>query len=142
MQTDSQPKLFKQYPQSSLSLQFEDGNCTITFQIWNLADEQVESHKGVISCHNCLACEYISMELYPYQDDKELCAPNAFIFKISQSSWFDEKIKKRSQVYPTWLSSDKKVYFHYLIEGHVNYIQVIATGFKVDFVINSKLELS
>ncbi|WP_420149827.1 hypothetical protein [Spirosoma sp.] len=112
MQTDSQVKLFKQDPQSNLALQFEDGNCTITFQVWNLADEEVESHKGVISFLDCWACEYLSMELYSYQYGKELYASNAFIFKISQSNWLNEKVKKRTQVYLTWLSWDKKDYFH------------------------------
>jgi hypothetical protein len=134
MQPASLNRPFRKDPQSNLCINIGEGICEITFQIWDLDDQEIEGYKGKVSFDHGWACEYVAMEVYPYSELKELCSSEVFLWKLTQSNWFDEKINKRSKAYPTWLDWDKRKYFHYLIEGHDNYIQVIASGFKIGFI--------
>lgn len=134
METTHINKFFRQDPQSNLSIQIEEGVFEVTFQVLDVDNQEIEGYKGKVSFDNSWACEYVGMEVYPYSESKELCSSELFLWKLTRSGWFEEKVNQRSKIYPTWLDWDKRVYLHYLILGHYNCIQIIASGFKIDLI--------
>ncbi|PQA56756.1 hypothetical protein [Siphonobacter curvatus] len=122
---------FQQDPQSDLVINMGKGICEVTFQLWDLADQEIEGYTGKVSFDHGWACEYVGIETYPYSELKVRCSSEVFLWKITQSGWFHEKINQRKRAYPTWLDWDKREYHHYLIEGRNDYIQLIASSFSI-----------
>jgi len=134
VQTASFNRPFRQDPQSNLSISIKEDICEVTFRVWDLDGQEIEGVRGRVSFDHGWACEYVMLEIYSYPEQKELCSSDIFLWKLTQSSWLTEKIDQRTKIYPTWLNQDRREYFHFLIEGHDNYIEVIASGFKIDLI--------
>ena len=44
--------------------------------------------------------------------------------------WLQQVSEQRAADYPNWQNWDAKEYFHYVVQGHDNYYEIIAAGFS------------
>lgn len=123
---------YRQDPQSNLTLLINEGICEATFLLWDSNDAEATGNKGGIIFHDCWAAEHLSSELKPYSGANEQCIPGVFLVKVLGAQWYVDKVRDRVAMYSNWQAWDKRVYFHYLLSGHDNYIQIIASGFKFE----------
>lgn len=134
MESKFSARSFKQDPQSNLSITISEGLCGATFSLWDLDDQDVTTHKGRLIFHDCWAAEYLGVKMHTCDRPSELCHPNIFLSAIGESQWLANKIQQRAEIYPTWLTWDKREYIHYLLQGHDHWIQVLARSFEFQIV--------
>ena len=51
------------------------------------------------------------------------------IYKIEDSTWLRQASEQRLRDYPNWRNWDAKEYCHYVVQGHDNYYELLASGF-------------
>lgn len=52
------------------------------------------------------------------------------IYEIENSKWRDEVFRQHSVYYPHWQKSNDRIYKHFVVSGHDNYYEILATRFE------------
>ncbi len=73
------------------------------------------------------AVEVFTLEGLPYQikEHRRSC-----IYEIENSEWLKQVSEQRLRNYPEWKNWDKRKYRHFVVSGHDNYYDIIATDFE------------
>jgi len=132
---------YKQDPQSNLTILINEGICQATFFLLDANDAEVTDHQGRLIFHNCWAAEFLSSELNPYSCASGQCIPGIFLTKVLEAKWYADKIRDRVAIYLNWRTWDKRVYTHYLLSGHDNYVQIIASDFTFEVIPKGACEM-
>lgn len=114
-----------QDPQGNLTLNHTDGLCEVLFDCWDESGEPAD-YSCSIKFQQAWAVRGVCMESTPYKYKEHL---RSCIYEIENSLWLDELSKMRVAYYPEWKDWDKRIYKHFLVTGHDNYYEIIATGF-------------
>lgn len=81
-----------------------------------------------LSFEHAWAVRGVVSEFPPYEFESPI--PHSSIFNLRNSRWLGPAIQERLRVYPRRANSSPLLYHHYLVLGHDNYYEIIATGFK------------
>jgi len=126
--------IFKQDPQSNVSLFINEGICEATFLLWDSNDNEVADYNGKLVFNDCWAAEFSCLEVSPYSLTSDQCIPGIFLTQLSDAEWYANKVRDKVTLYPDWQIWDKRAYIHYLLMGRDNYVQIIASGFKFEII--------
>lgn len=125
---------FTQDPQGNVVLRVQEGACTVLFEVCDSQGEALPTQQGRIRFADCWAAEYVALSVPNSPENQERCTPHAFLWERTVSPWLAEKSASRMGQYPNWRDWDQRTYRHFVVAGHDNYCQVIATGFELDLV--------
>lgn len=66
-------------------------------------------------------------EFLPYEikDNKRSC-----IYEVIESDWVEQVTRQRLLEYPKWHDWNETVYKHFVVSGHDNYYDIIASSFE------------
>ena len=86
----------------------------------------------------CASCDSIMpghvrghcSEVLPYRLGHGYEPPHSGIYKVENSTWLQQVSEQRAADYPNWRNWDAKEYFHFVVQGHDNYYEIIAAGFS------------
>jgi hypothetical protein len=55
--------------------------------------------------------------------------PPSCVYQIENSTWLLQACEQRLKNYPKWRNWDDRKYVHYIVHGHDNYYEILASGF-------------
>jgi hypothetical protein len=56
------------------------------------------------------------------------------IYEVIDSKWLKESSDRRLQCYPKWRILDEKIYHHFVVSGHDDYVEVLAESFTEEII--------
>ena len=112
-------------PQGDVVLHHSREGCAIYFGCWTTNAEPAE-HICRLTFAHPWAIRGFNSEYSPYEYEKH---SRSCIYEIVHSVWLADETSRRSKNYPEWRKHDSRTYHHYLVKGHDNYYEVIASGF-------------
>jgi len=77
----------------------------------------------------------VNSEYLPYERQKH---QRSCIYEIEDSAWLKHESEQRSESYPEWRKRDSRIYHHYVVSGHDNYVEVLAASFEEQVVPRSE----
>jgi len=80
-----------------------------------------------IAFHHAWEVRGYCAEYLPYQGKKGLSVSS--VYEIEASTWLRQACNQRLENYPHWWNWDVKEYTHYIVQGHDNYYELLASGF-------------
>ena len=129
------PLTIWQDPQGNVVLRYSREECFIYFGCWTEAGEPAD-YLGKLKFHHAWAVKGLRLEFLPYKIKEHKC--HSKIFAIEDSQWLKQMSEQRLRNYPDWKSRDNQEYRHYVVSGHDNYYDVIATGFDEQIIPESE----
>ena len=115
-----------QDPQGDVVLKHSRSECTVYFGCWVNAGEPAD-YICELRFNHAWAVRGCSSEYLPYKLREGLSCSD--IFEVENSTWLKQASRERAKSYPNWRNWDKKVYHHYVVQGHDNYYEILATGY-------------
>jgi hypothetical protein len=113
-------------PQGDVVLKHSRSECIIYFGCWLSAGEPAGYVCELIFDHAWAIRGYRS-EYLPYRLKQK--GSHSDIYEIENSTWLKQASEQRARSYPNWQSWDKKIYHHYVVQGHDNYYELLAAGY-------------
>lgn len=115
-----------QDPQGDVILHHTRDECFVYFGCWAKAGEPA-NYLGKLIFQNAWAVRGLRLEFIPYEIKEHKY--HSCIYAINDSQWLTQMTAQRLRNYPDWKSWDTREYLHYVISGHDNYYDIIATEF-------------
>ena len=122
-----------QDPQGDVVLDHSRGKCVVSFACWEAAAEPAD-YICQLKFNNAWAVRGVTSEFLPYEYEAH---HRSCIYEVIGSKWLEQESDLRMQSYPTWRSWDRKQYYHYVVSGHDNFVEVIAASFEEKVVARS-----
>jgi len=119
-----------QDPQGNPLMIFSEHNCEIYVGCWIEAGIPAE-YICKITFISGWASRCYGVEYLPYEIKEHL---RSAIFELTNSLWLKESSEYRLKCYPEWKTWDNLIYHHYIIQGHNNYIEIIAESYKEEVI--------
>lgn len=85
-----------------------------------------------LTFNSAWAARSYRIEYLPYVIKEHL--HRSLIYEVVNSTWLEESSYRRSKCYPEWRDGNKRVYHHYVVQGHDEYVEVIAEGFSEEII--------
>jgi hypothetical protein len=120
-----------QDPQGTVKLFHSDLMCEVLFDCWN-DDRRPADHFGKLTFLHAWAVRGLCLEVFPYKIREHL--PSC-IYEVENSTWLSQVTQQRLDIYPQWKTWDERVYRHFVVSGHDNFYEIIATKFDETVVI-------
>jgi hypothetical protein len=120
-----------QDPQGDVVLYHSRGECIISFACWDAAGDPAD-YICQLRFDHAWAVRGLRSEFLPYE---YAAHHRSCIYEAVDSKWLEQERQLRSQNYPDWLSWDRKEYQHYIVSGHDNFVEVIASSFEEEIVL-------
>jgi hypothetical protein len=117
-----------QDPQGDVALLFTRDRCEVFFGCWAAPAEPAD-HLVRLSFEHGWAARCVCSEYPPYTYEINERSPSSSILEVQESQWLKELSDRRLETYPRWKDWDHKRYLHYVVQGHDNYVDVVALGF-------------
>lgn len=108
--------------------------CVVSFACWEAAGDPAD-YICQLKFNNAWAVRGVRSEFLPYEYEGH---QRSCIYEVVDSKWLEQESELRSQSYPEWRSWDSKQYHHYVVDGHDNFVEVIAVGFEEQIVPRSE----
>jgi hypothetical protein len=123
-----------QDPQGNVALYYSREGCNVSFGCWEAAGEPAE-YICKLSFHHAWAVRGENSEHLPYEilEQNRSC-----IYEVTDSEWLKHESEQRSKAYREWREWDSRLYHHYVVSGHDNYVEVLASGFEEQVVPRSE----
>lgn len=115
-----------QDPQGNAVLKHSRQECLIYFGCWMTSGEPAD-YIGELRFEHAWAVRGYRLEYLPYKIKGR--RHHSSIFEIQNSIWLSQASEQRISAYPNWKSWDKRTYHHYVVQGHDNYFEVLASAF-------------
>lgn len=116
-----------QDPQGDVVLKYSRQECIIFFGCW-ISSAEPADYIGELTFEQAWAVRGVCTEYMPYRIKGKM--PHSCIFEIQTSIWLDEASEQRVKSYPNWRKWDRRTYHHYVVDGHDNYYEILASGFS------------
>jgi hypothetical protein len=123
-----------QDPQGDVVLRYSRERCHIYFGCWVDAGTPAD-YLCELTFHNAWAARGLCLEGAPYKTNPH--SYHSFILVVEESRWLQQLAAQRLEYYPRWKSWDTREYLHYVVEGHDNYYDIVATGFDEAIVFEA-----
>lgn len=124
-----------QDPQGNVILRYSREEYLVYFGCWT-DDASPADYICLLTFHNAWAVCGFRLEWHGYKIAEH--KHHSEIFKIENSKWLSELTERRLAMYPNWKHWDAREYFHYVVSGHDNYYDIIATGFEESIIPESE----
>ena len=118
-------------PQGDVILKYSCKECIIYFGCW-IASGIPADYICKLTFDNAWAVRGYRLEFIPYKIKENNY--HSCILEIENSSWLKQVSEQRIKYYPNWQKWDKRNYRHFVIEGHDNYYDIIAVGYKEEII--------
>jgi len=115
-----------QDPQGDIVLKFARQECPIYFGGWMCPGEPAD-YIGELTFEHAWAVRGYCSEYLPYSIKGKI--HRSSIFEIQNSTWLSQESQQRARGYPDWHNWDKRTFHHYVVQGHDNYYEILASGF-------------
>jgi len=115
-----------QDPQGDVVLHASRKECAIYFGCWIEAGIPAD-YLCCLRFHYAWAVRGFSLEMLPYEIEE--LSYRSSIYYVENSRFLKSAVEQRARDYPQWLSWDGKIYRHYVVSGHDNYFDIIASGY-------------
>lgn len=115
-----------QDPQGNVVLRHSREDCDVFFGCWTQAAEPAD-YLCKLTFRNAWAVRGLCLEGFPYQikEHRRSC-----IYEVENSSWLEQVNEERLKNYSKWKSWDERKYKHFVVSGHDNYYDIVATEFE------------
>ena len=120
-----------QDPQGNVVLRYSREECLIYFGCWTDAGSPAD-YLGQLTFHHAWAVRGLRLEWHGYEIAEHKY--HSSILSIQNSKWLSQLTEQRLHAYPNWKRWDTREYLHYVVSGHDNYYELIATGFEESIV--------
>jgi hypothetical protein len=124
-----------QDPQGNVVLRYSREECVIYFGCWTDAGIPAD-YIGQVTFHNAWAVRGLCLEWHGYKIAETHY--HSSILSVENSKWLSQLSEQRLTLYPNWKQWDTREYLHYVVSGHDNYYDVVATGFEESIVPESE----
>jgi len=115
-----------QDPQGNVALRYDRGQCFVYFACWAEAGVPAD-YLCQLTFHHAWAVRGLRLEMLPYETKEPFYQSSIFV--VEDSRWLREVSDQRLKNYPNWKTWDTRDYLHYVVQGHDNYYDIIASGF-------------
>ena len=116
-----------QDPQGDVVLKHSLSECAVYYDCWTNAGEPADyicepqfNHAWMVRGH---CSEHLTYQVNQGSSRSD-------IYKIENSTWLRQASQRRATDYPNWRDWDEKEYCHFVVQGHDNYYEIIATGYS------------
>lgn len=115
-----------QDPQGDVVLHYSREDCEVFFGCWIEAGVPAD-YLCNLTFRHAWAVRGLSLEGFPYQvkDHVRSC-----IYEVENSVWLKQVSEQRLEIYPRWKDWDERKYKHFVVWGHDNYFDIVATEFE------------
>ena len=115
-----------QNPQGNVVLHHSREDCQVFFGCWTESGEPA-SYLCKLTFHQAWAIRGLRLECFPYRvkEHRHSC-----IYEVDNSSWLEQVSEQRLKNYPEWRSWDERKFRHFVVSGHDNYYDIVATEFE------------
>ena len=120
-----------QDPLGDVVLRYSLEECFIYFGCWISPGEPAD-YLGKLTFHDAWAVRGFHFEFLPYEVEE--LNYHSKILVVKDSQWLMQLSERRLSLYPEWKNWDKREYRHYVVSGHDNYYDIIATRFDEQIV--------
>ena len=120
-----------QDPQGNPLLIYCERSCEIFVGCWEESGIPA-NYICRITFNSAWASRSYGLEYLPYQI-KEL--KRSAIFEVTNSKWLKESSEYRLKCYPRWKTSDRKTYHHFLVQGHDEFVEVLAESYNEETIL-------
>ena len=120
-----------QDPQGNVVLRYSREECLIYFGCWTEAGEPAD-YLGQLSFDHAWAVRGMRLEWHSYKIKEHKF--HSSILAIENSRWLQQVTEQRLKNYPRWKTWDTRQYLHYVVSGHDNFYEIIATAFEEKIV--------
>ena len=116
-----------QDPQGDVVLRHSREHCVIFFGCWSDVGTPA-AYVGQVTFQHAWAVRGVRVEWHGY--DIASTNSRSSILSIENSGWLSQLTEQRRKLYPNWNVRNADEYLHYVVSGHDNYYEIIATGFE------------
>lgn len=120
-----------QDPQGDVVLHNSRTECFIHFGCW-ISNIEPADYICKLIFHNVSAVRGFRFEYTPHES-KEF-KYHSSISVIENSRWLEQLNEQRLKHHPEWEKLDEKKYKHFVVSGHDNYYDIIASGFDEEII--------
>lgn len=120
-----------QDPQGNVVLNASREDCAVYFGCWIEAGIPA-NYLCRLRFQNAWAVRGFSLGTPPYKIEE--IDYRSRIYYVENSRLLKEAVQQRTRDYPQWLSWDRKTYRHYVVSGHDNYFDIIASEFTEEII--------
>ena len=120
-----------QDPQGNPLLINSERRCEIFFGCWEEAGTPA-NYICRIEFNSAWAIRSYGIEYLPYEIKEQ---KHSAIFEIENSKWLKESSDYRLKSYPEWKNWDKKIYHHFVVQGHDEFVEVLAESYKEETIL-------
>jgi hypothetical protein len=115
-----------QDPQGDVVLHYSREDCSVYFGCWASAGVPAD-YLCKLTFEDGWAVRGYCLESFPY----EIKEPHhrSCIYEVENSQWLEQVSQQRIKNYPEWKKWDQRAYRHYVVSGHDNYYDIVATNF-------------
>lgn len=120
-----------QDPQGDVVLHYSRSNCFVYFGCWISAGEPAD-YICKLTFYNTSAVKCFKFEYTPYENRE--FKYHSKISIIENSQWLKRVSEQRLEYHPDgkmWKDKDRQ---HYVVSGHDNYYDIIASGFEEQII--------
>ena len=118
-----------QDPQGDVVLHHSRSECCIYFGCW-ITNVEPANYLCRLSFHRAWAVRGTRWEFMPYKTVSHL---RSCIYEVENSHWLVELSVEYQKLYPE-SRREKTAFHHYVVKGHDNYVELIASGFDETIV--------
>lgn len=120
-----------QDPQGNPLLIYSERSCEIFVGCWEEAGTPA-NYICKITFNFAWASRSYGIEYLPYEIKEH---KRSAIFDITNSKWFKESSDYRLKCHPEWKTWDKKIYHHFVVQGHDEFVEVLAESYNEEAIL-------
>lgn len=122
-----------QDPQGEVVLHSSDRKTCIYFGCWDEKGDPAGYLAKIIFEH-CCATKFVHSSYPPYEVTGE--RSRSAILNVFDSQWLRALVERKKELHPNLINPQEayngKLYKHFVVLGHDVYVDVIATGFRIE----------
>jgi hypothetical protein len=121
-----------QDPQGDVVIQYGSRDCFVFLGCWTQSGEPAD-YLCKLTFRDAWALRGLQLENFPYrvEEHRQSC-----IYEVENSAWLKQVSEQRLGNYPEWRTWDERKYKHFVVSGHDNYFDIVATDFDEQLVLN------
>ena len=120
-----------QDPQGNPLLINSERSCEIFVGCWDEVGTPAD-YICRITFNFAWATRSYGIEYLPYEIKEH---KRSAIFEVTNSKWLKEASDYRLKCYPEWKNWDNKTYHHFVVQGHDEFVEILAESYNEETVL-------
>ncbi|WP_218057747.1 MULTISPECIES: hypothetical protein [unclassified Gilliamella] len=121
---------FWQAPNDDIVIKSKGDTLTAYCKIW-YKPAKYSKFTGIFEFSNVWAMRFERNKQCAYYSHCDSDDFNSCYWVIPESSWLEQLVNERQSHFPNWQQYDRGDYWHYIIQSHSFYVEVIAKQIKI-----------